>query len=282
VPVTVAAPDERALLLGLHSEARPNGAYIKLQTQNNSAQLIQYAIEIYEDRPGYRDAPSHYAWGLFPAPQSGTHRLDLDLATPQVALDGHSLALNTGDLRDGAYFAALWVYQGEQVRGRLPFLRFERRDGQIIAVTPSDLDAAFIPIAEPDQPIDALFGKALSLRGFELDSALARPGAQLRASFLWRAEQPQTGQYLVFVQLLDDANRKAAQWDGAPGGDWWPALGWRPGQQIWQDVPLRIADDAPPGRYRLIVGIYDPAAGERLRTTDGADSVLLGWVDVRP
>jgi len=281
-PAVEAMPQLRTLLLGLHSAARPNGAHADLQTQNNSGQLLRYAIEIYEDHAGYRDAPAHYAWGLFPAPQSGIHQLDLDLAAPQIALDGRSVALNIGDLRDGAYFASLWVYQGEQVRGRLPFLRFERRDGQITAVAPSDLDAVFVPIPEPHQPIDALFGNALSLRGFELESTAARPGARLRASFLWRAEQPQTGKYLVFVQLLDDANRKVAQWDGALGGDWWLALGWRPGQQIWQDVPLRIADDAPPGRYRLITGIYDPATGKRLRMADGADSVLLGQVDVQP
>ena len=174
------------------------------------------------------------------------------------------------------------MYQGQQVRARLPFLRFERRAGCVTGVTPADLDAAFVPLATPTQPIDARFADTISLRGFELDTVAARPGALTRAALLWQAEQPQTGRYLLFVQLLDDANRKAAQWDGPPGGDWWPALGWRPGQQIWQDVPLQIANDAPPGHYRLIAGIYDPATGERLKLADGNDALLLGQIDIRP
>jgi hypothetical protein len=45
---------------------------------------------------------------------------------------------------------------------------------------------------------------------------------------------------------------------------------------------LRITNDAPPGRYRLIAGIYNPVTGERLRMTDGTYSVLLGQIDVQP
>jgi hypothetical protein len=280
-PAEPALPDQHTLLLGLRSIPRTNGAQVQLLAQNSGPQLLRYAVEIYEDRAGYRDTPAHYAWTLFPAPQSGVHQLDLDLAAPQIGLDGQALPIATDAIRDGAYFAALWVYQGEQVRARLPFLRFERHGSQITAIAPLNLNTAFVPLAEPRQPADTQFGKVVGLRSFELDTTQVQPGGRLQASLLWRAEQEQTGQYLVFVQLLDDANRKAAQWDGALGGEWWPTLGWRPGQAIWQDIPLQVAADAPPGRYRLIAGVYDPATGARLRQPDGSDSVLLGQVDIQ-
>src|SRR5581483_6052933 len=183
-PAGPAAPDQHTLLLGLHGTPRANGAQVQLQTQNSGAQLLRYAVEIYEDRAGYRDTPAHYAWALFPAPQSGSHRLDLDLAAPQIGLDGQPLHVTTGAVADGAYFAALWIYQGEQVRARLPFLRFERRGGQVTAVTPLNLNTAFVPLEEPRQPAETQFGNVVGLRGFEIDSAQAQPGGRIQASLL--------------------------------------------------------------------------------------------------
>jgi hypothetical protein len=40
-----------------------------------------------------------------------------------------------------------------------------------------------------------------------------------------------------------------------------------------------VADDAPPGDYRLIVGVYLPASGERLPVQNG-DTVTLREVTV--
>src|SRR5262249_43499493 len=158
----------------------------------------------------------------------------------------------------------------------------ERRDGQIAAVTSTDANAAFTRIGAPTQPLAASFGEIISLGGFELNSTQLRHGDRLWVSLLWRAKQPQLRTYLVFLQVLDAADRKVAQWDGAAGGDWWPTPAWRPGQSVWQDVPLRLDPYAPPGRYRLIAGLYDPATGTRLRLSDGADALVLGQVDVLP
>jgi hypothetical protein len=269
-------------MIGAASEPRPGGARTRLALQNATGEVLRLAIEIYQDVPGYDAAPAHYAWALFPAPAEGSHEVEIDLETPGMTLDGAPLPVESGELRDGQYFAALWVYQGEQARRTLPFLRFERRGGGATAVTPLDLNAAFVRLAAPANPLAAETGEGIILQAFELSDTQLRPGDQLRTSLLWRAEQPQSQLYLVFVQLLDDADRKGAQWDGAAGGDWWPTPVWQPGQRVWQDVPLTIAADAPPGSYRLIAGLYDPATGARLRWQDGGDALLLGEVEVRP
>jgi hypothetical protein len=36
-----------------------------------------------------------------------------------------------------------------------------------------------------------------------------------------------------------------------------------------------VNPDAPPGTYRLAIGMYDPATGQRLTTPDGADQIVL-------
>jgi len=41
---------------------------------------------------------------------------------------------------------------------------------------------------------------------------------------------------------------------------------------------VQVVADAPAGEYRLAVGLYDPATGQRLLTPDGADQVLLELV----
>ena len=275
-------PGADTMMIGTASETQASGARTRLQLQNATGEVLRLAVEIYQDVPGYGSTPAHYAWSLFPAPADGTHELAIDLEQPGMALDGAPLPAKTGELRDGAYFAALWVYQGEQVRRTLPFLRFERRGGKIGAVTPLDLNAAFVRLPPPAQPLTAESGEGIALQGFELSATRLRPGEALRASLLWQARRAQSRPYLVFVQLLDDADRKIAQWDGAAGGDWWPTPAWKPGQRIWQDVPLTIAADAPPGRYRLIAGLYDPASGARLRWRDGGEVLQLGMIEVRP
>jgi hypothetical protein len=84
------------------------------------------------------------------------------------------------------------------------------------------------------------------------------------------------------VQLLDTNDVKAAQWDGADGGDWLPTSTWQPGQRIWQDIPLNVAVNAPPGSYRVVVGLYDPTSEARLALSSGGDMLTLTTLELSP
>ncbi len=273
-------PVTSALLVGLRSEPQEDGASTSLRLHNGSGQALRLAVEIYAEVAGYYAIPTHYARSLFPLPADGAHRLELDLARPALRLNGAPLPLETGEIGEGSYYAALWVYQGEQLRGVVPFLRFERRNGSIAAVTPIAVNGVVLPIGTPAQRLDVQLGDTITLEGFEVGAMQARPGDALRVSLLWQARQPLPQVYLVFVQLLDTNDGKIAQWDGAAGADWLPTSAWQPGQRIWQDVPIQIAATAPPGRYRLIAGVYDPASGQRLPLSTGGDTLLLGEVEI--
>jgi hypothetical protein len=54
--------------------------------------------------------------------------------------------------------------------------------------------------------------------------------------------------------------------DHRPGGDIYPATLWQPGQEIRDQHVLVVPQDAQPGDYRLIAGMY---AYPSMRSLDG-------------
>jgi hypothetical protein len=65
--------------------------------------------------------------------------------------------------------------------------------------------------------------------------------------------------------------------DSVPQEGGYPTIWWLPGEVVADRLTLDLPVDAPQGaEYRLIVGLYDPATGERLPVADtGADFVEL-------
>ncbi|PDV96979.1 hypothetical protein [Candidatus Chloroploca asiatica] len=275
-------PARNRLILDVTTSTSPleTEAEIDLRIRNQSTQQLRLAIEIYEEVTGYRGTPGHYAGTTMTLPDDGDYQLRLDLQTPAADLDGTDIDLQAIDLRDGQYFASLWVYQGEQIRRFIPLVAFARRNGLVEDIEPLSANTVAVTIDPPAQTLEATFGALASLEGYELSEERLRGGDNLRLSLLWRAEAPATQPYLVFVQLLDANEQKIAQWDGLAGGDWRPISVWQPGERLWQDIPLTIAPDAPPGRYRVVIGLYDPGTGERLALDNNGDMLTLTEVEV--
>jgi hypothetical protein len=87
------------------------------------------------------------------------------------------------------------------------------------------------------------------------------------------------------VQALDEAGLKAGQVDRRPCGGGCPTDTWRPGDLVGERYDLAIRPDAPPGRYRIVAGLYDLATGARLPVLDAqgnaaGDFLEVGWVEV--
>jgi hypothetical protein len=99
----------------------------------------------------------------------------------------------------------------------------------------------------------------------------------------WRTAAPVKDDLTVFVQLLDPAGRLVTQHDGQPLYGYLPTRSWSPGDLIPDRHRLPLPEDLPPGRYRLIVGMYALETLERLpvRTAQGAaDYVLLTEIEL--
>jgi mannosyltransferase len=124
------------------------------------------------------------------------------------------------------------------------------------------------------------FGEAIVLLGSDqAPSQQAAPGEVAPITLHWEASQPITTRYKVAVQLLDERNQVTAQHDSEPGGGAAPTDSWQPGNRYLDRHGVFIPPGTPPGRYRMIVALYNPATGERLPTPHG-DAFTIGEVEI--
>jgi hypothetical protein len=108
---------------------------------------------------------------------------------------------------------------------------------------------------------------------------IAQAPGQIVVTPAWDVRAAPEANYQVFLHLLDAQGQRVGQIDVAPGGaDFPPTSAWQPGRQIAVPLPLPLRADLPAGEYRLVMGLYDGADGQRPPLTDGqaADPKLDG------
>jgi len=129
----------------------------------------------------------------------------------------------------------------------------------------------------PQQPLELSLGSAVTLLGYDL-RAPASDGASDRASLTlyWRAEQPMETGYSVFVHLLDGAGQVQGQRDRVPMEGRAPTTGWIAGQIVVDEYEVPLAEGAPPGVYRIEVGMYNAHDMTRLQMVDAEGRPLPG------
>jgi hypothetical protein len=137
----------------------------------------------------------------------------------------------------------------------------------------------------PPQPLEettigATFDAAILLRRADT-LASVQQGSVLPITLHWETRQPVTEDYHVFVHLVDAQGNLAAQSDSQPALWTRPTSSWTPGERIEDRHALLLPADLPPGVYTLITGLYLPESGERLQTSSGESSVVLGDVQNR-
>jgi hypothetical protein len=135
-------------------------------------------------------------------------------------------------------------------------------------------------------PLAARLGQTIALLGYDVTPSPARSGQLVRVTLHWRASGPPTGDYKHFLHLVDAAGQIHAQADSQPVNGSRPTTGWVEGEVVADPIELALPPDLPPGRYRLLAGLYDATTLARLPalTQDGApwpnDAVMLGEIEV--
>jgi hypothetical protein len=135
-------------------------------------------------------------------------------------------------------------------------------------------------------PQDLQFEDGIALVGYTLDRRLATNGDAIKLTLYWEGRNQPASNYKVFVHLATEGDLRAAQHDSEPQNGGAPTSTWQRGQTITDDHTLTINPSAPPGVYRLKVGLYDESTGQRLRlirdagVSVQADSVWLSGVRV--
>jgi len=138
-------------------------------------------------------------------------------------------------------------------------------------------------------PQEALFGESIALLGYDLDREQVRAGESLTLTLYWQSQAQVPCTYTVFTHLVGADGRIWGQKDAMPRDGSWPTTCWRPGEVITDVYVIPVSPAAPPGIYRLKVGLYrldlylqgDPHHRLVVRTPAGeSDHLTLGAVEV--
>jgi hypothetical protein len=132
-----------------------------------------------------------------------------------------------------------------------------------------------------DVPVDATFGNAIELVGFNSQSLISNlhPGNEVAVTLIWRALAPVDADYTVTVQLLGSDGRVYGQRDVPPLDGAAPTSTWSPGEVLTDTYRFTVATEAKSGEYRLLAVMYLPETGERLEVdgdSSGENVVELG------
>ncbi|MGQ9598503.1 MAG: glycosyltransferase family 39 protein [Anaerolineae bacterium] len=143
---------------------------------------------------------------------------------------------------------------------------------------------AVVPIAGEEAgtleltPLGLVFGGFITLEGYSLRIEPDSAEVILR----WSTDRALDTEYTVFLHLVaaDDPTRIAAQDDAPPLAGRWPTSLWVPSRMVDDAHTVPLPADLAPGKYRLLVGLYEPGSGERLLLPDGNDALLLSEIDL--
>ena len=124
------------------------------------------------------------------------------------------------------------------------------------------------PPPPPEHPVHKRLGDVALLMGFDVKAAELVPGGTIELTLYWQALSSAPVSYKVFVHLVGEDGRIWGQQDKFPQDGNLPTSAWIAGEYITDSYRIPIAPQAPPGTYRLVVGMYDPETGARLPIYD--------------
>lgn len=263
-------------------------AAYRLEAPLGELKLLGYSLGRLQVAPG---DPLHLTtfWQAEQSPQ-GIYRVHVDLVDER----GQRAARLTW-LPGAPQYATQHWQAGEVVRDQQVWLipprtspgryaiHFYAQDGEGQMYGPLWLEEPELQVVAPERqtdapamqhPLEANLGGQATLLGYDLSPASPRPGETLHLTLYWRAEREMSHSYKVFVHLLDAEGRIHAQDDALPAGWTRPTTGWLPGEIVTDGHAISLPTDAPPGEYRLAVGLYEEQSGVRLPLLDGAGQAV--------
>ncbi len=234
------------------------------------------------------------AWGVVRArlrwhlPARTTERF---LVTLRLAdAKGRTWALSDMEPQAGLWPFALWG-TGESFDDRratlIPagtppglynlYLSLHRQDGQPLPVTSPDgtrpgteLLLGRVTVVSPPEPPPlaalpiqyprpAAWGD-VRLWGYSMGTGPLRAGQPAPITLFWQAQRPLPGDYLLALELWDEAGRNQARSAPRPLGDFYPTSKWRAGEFVVDQYEVTPAPGTH-GVLRLTVALYN-AAGQ--------------------
>jgi hypothetical protein len=143
-----------------------------------------------------------------------------------------------------------------------------RRVGQLALGEARLIAASSRPAAIPN-PTRFTLGSELQMIGYSLDgTAPYPPGSALDLTLYWQSLAATSGDYTVFVHLLDGGDRAVAGWDAPPVEGNYPTHLWSKEEIVEDAHRLTLPADLAAGEYRLVAGLYQLETQQRLPVAD--------------
>ena len=214
-----------------------------------------------------------------PLPLTGSLQLSYDLAGSSSS---STALLNTSApaLDDGSYQLVWSIVDGSQRIQHVVLGVFEVADGMITnsSTWADGLDAVRLPSIPTDAPLQHVaVGEHYLLQAATWPTHTSQP--QNEVLLYWQFLKDHPDPAFISVQVLDETQRKWAQWDGPIGG-WYSANESMNARSVTQSVPLTFDAATPPGSYQLLIAAYDPTTGAPV-LIDGQTALSIGTIEVR-
>jgi len=201
----------------------------------------------------------------------------------EVVRDPKSLLIPAGMLA-GKYTVIL---SGWQVEGNRPLAvrRWFFPRGNTLTLGSIEITTREHSFQVPliDSPLEAFLGDGVKLLGYALSKRVLEQGETLSVTLYWQALREMRISYTVFTHLIDETGQIWGQKDSVPGNYRLPTTSWLEGEIIVDEYTLGVRPEAPPGHYRLEIGMYDARTGERLPVLSESqmgDTVLISGLRV--
>jgi hypothetical protein len=175
--------------------------------------------------------------------------------------DGAQADFPKGDqLRERTGYVVVYLPQTQGGPPDAPFGRFFGQAAPLHVVRIHGVDFAWIYRAPPEvaQPRAATFGPDIRLHGFD-QSGEWRRGQAVALRLVWETSAAPPADYWMFAHMIGPDGQRYAGVDLPL-----PTSRWAPGQIAATELPIALPNDAPPGAYRLLIGLYAPDGGPRL------------------
>lgn len=174
---------------------------------------------------------------------------------PGTLDDVYTLNLPADLPREQAYALDVIVYrvasQAEVGRTTIDGLRVDQ-SAAWRSIEPPTRNFVLPPLAHA---LTVDYGERIRLAGYDL----TRDHQALTLNLTWQALRDIEQNYKVFVHVFDLATEKiVAQSDVMPRNNTYPTSRWLQGEVITDSIALSLVD-APPGTYRIAIGLFDEA-----------------------
>ncbi|MBA3534040.1 MAG: glycosyltransferase family 39 protein [Ardenticatenales bacterium] len=185
----------------------------------------------------------------------------------------------------GDYTVHLTLYREETGQPLERFENGERRTpaaslGTLTVTHPAGTLSGSALQRRAEQSQDEILGETIHFLGATVPQGEWHQGDSVPLTLFWQPQEAPGAELHVFIQAIDSEGAVRAARDIPPVEGTFPTSQWQAGDLVRDPHPLTLPPDMPPGTYRLVAGLYEPATGTRLLTSAGRDVLELGTLQV--